>query len=933
MATMQDVSIVNVQYSHDQQGGSGDRLRGTVTYSTALSTHVPEWDTDGDGDAEVTANSLDVDASSTPANGQIRLIVWEPNTIVDMSDAGLLSINASEAYNITEVDVSHSPTGLINLTFLSDLIRLEFDGHDESAADIQSNVDLLVTNNNSGGIISFSKSKSHDHFFDGMTPTQLQALADLTGRFIAGTDLYTPASNGATGLGWTINGGYTEGQRLFNGTGFTADGKYAIDSLHTGTARDLQPGRARTFDGVDDYIQLPVIGDLQAQTISLWYQVGTIGIGTLFGRRALNNVGVALQLSSVDGHPLVVAGDGTSNYSVNAPVVAANTWAHVAYTWDGSTLRIYLNGIEQDATAFAGPISYTGSADWFIGGQGNLQFMRTGQIFDVRIFDRALTDAEVRDTMTPTAVTNGLVAWYKLSDGTPQLAWDSSGNGFHGSLTYTSGPTVDYSPRLTSSNDVPYSFDNSIGYTHEYRDPISQDLSDTSAGNWFSATGFGNQLLLTAGIADPDGGTGAFRLAKGVSGTHLSSRAKGPQPYRITMKARANAGSGHVGIGSNTQTTPLDSSWQDIEIFEDAAFFYVVDYRVGSGNVTEVDVYDIKVYWTVGTPPTADLSTDVLGNPIEFTGDCPRNAKLINSHCLTLDGLDDQVQSADTGSSIPVKKLSIRFKGDLTYTSATAFDPLITFYDGSIDSLGILFGSSTSLPGIVDEVINFKTSNTAHSALEEITLSNDWHLLEADWDGSKYTMKIDGAEMVVNHQGTAVQWDARQVTLGARGGFGSLFPGRLADVQIYDNSDVLQYHYKCSEGSGTVLYDYSGNGRHITMVSTSDGVNWPNLQNEYHANIIDGFSDVAGVKVGRLTNGTLDAQGNTVTNPTGNWHNGAETQLDLTGGVASPFAYTMSNTTFAYGDTPASVSCHFETNANGQVVDLYSETNHLIYRG
>ena len=78
-----------------------------------------------------------------------------------------------------------------------------------------------------------------------------------------------------------------------------------------------------------------------------------------------------------------------------------NTWTHVASTFDGAVIRLYINGVQVASTAFSGTmVPSTGALR--IG--GNSLFVTeyfTGRIDEVRIYDRALSAAEIvvdRDT-------------------------------------------------------------------------------------------------------------------------------------------------------------------------------------------------------------------------------------------------------------------------------------------------------------------------------------------------------------------------------------------------------------------------------------------------------------------------------------------------------------------------------------------------------
>ncbi|HEY9229854.1 MAG TPA: LamG-like jellyroll fold domain-containing protein, partial [Gemmatimonadaceae bacterium] len=93
---------------------------------------------------------------------------------------------------------------------------------------------------------------------------------------------------------------------------------------------------------------------------------------------------------------------GGTERQLNAPsMLALNTWSHVAGTFDGSMSRLFVNGIEIASQAFAGPIS-TSTGAVRIGGNAVWGEYFNGRIDDVRIYNRALTAAEVvADMGTP----------------------------------------------------------------------------------------------------------------------------------------------------------------------------------------------------------------------------------------------------------------------------------------------------------------------------------------------------------------------------------------------------------------------------------------------------------------------------------------------------------------------------------------------------
>src|SRR5207253_3160554 len=78
-----------------------------------------------------------------------------------------------------------------------------------------------------------------------------------------------------------------------------------------------------------------------------------------------------------------------------------NTWTHLASTYDGATLRLYVNGTLTGSFAHAGSINTTTGA-LRIGGNSVWGEYFNGTIDEVRVYNSALTAAQIQtDMITP----------------------------------------------------------------------------------------------------------------------------------------------------------------------------------------------------------------------------------------------------------------------------------------------------------------------------------------------------------------------------------------------------------------------------------------------------------------------------------------------------------------------------------------------------
>jgi hypothetical protein len=79
--------------------------------------------------------------------------------------------------------------------------------------------------------------------------------------------------------------------------------------------------------------------------------------------------------------------------------LAAKTWTHLATTYDGTTLRMYVNGTLVGSRAISGSIA-TSTGALRIGGTQAWGEWFNGVIDEVRVYDRALTQTQVKADMT-----------------------------------------------------------------------------------------------------------------------------------------------------------------------------------------------------------------------------------------------------------------------------------------------------------------------------------------------------------------------------------------------------------------------------------------------------------------------------------------------------------------------------------------------------
>jgi len=175
---------------------------------------------------------------------------------------------------------------------------------------------------------------------------------------------------------------------LMNGVAWTSQGKF---------------NNALQLDGANDHVQVPS-PDLPTRDFtwqawvrgSQWRTFQTVMM-------ARDGVGPELNINSAGR--VVVYSSGALRFTSAARIPTA-AWTHIALTRTGSALRLYVNGIQDSAGGSDGAVYNFSTCPLLIGVDsdagctGALNGYFTGTIDEVRVFNRALSVAEVQQEMS-----------------------------------------------------------------------------------------------------------------------------------------------------------------------------------------------------------------------------------------------------------------------------------------------------------------------------------------------------------------------------------------------------------------------------------------------------------------------------------------------------------------------------------------------------
>src|SRR5690606_13562538 len=210
---------------------------------------------------------------------------------------------------------------------------------------------------------------------------------------------------------------------------------------------------ALSFDGVNDRVNLgnPSSLSITGNTITLeaWIYP-TAWKGPVWGGNIINTEND----DSQTGYMLRCGASGTSNFNLGsgswneinsaANVLTLNTWQHVAGTYDGTTMRLYVNGVQVSTTALGTFNIGASNNSVVIGDCSGTDRNFPGMIDEVRIWNVTVPEAQLADHMNTAYSSDepGLVGYYHFDQGVRDgnnasvtTLLDHSPNANHGTLS------------------------------------------------------------------------------------------------------------------------------------------------------------------------------------------------------------------------------------------------------------------------------------------------------------------------------------------------------------------------------------------------------------------------------------------------------------------------------------------------------------------
>jgi fibronectin type 3 domain-containing protein len=362
-------------------------------------------------------------------------------------------------------------------------------------------------------------------------------------------------------------------------------------------------GSALSFNGNGNLVTVPDSNSLDlsvGMTLEAWVRPDLGSWRTAILKERPGGLAYAMYASTDTNRP-------STEINVDVRGTAAlptATWSHLAATYDGATMRLYVNGTQVASRAAAGTIPISSGA-LRIGGNTLWGEYFSGLIDEVRIYNRALTAAEIGtdmnapvgtfDTEPPTAPTNltvtgsltsGQLSWTASTDNTGVARYDvhrSTTPGFTPSaanrIAQPTGTTFTDTTAASAPGTYYYKViaEDGAGNLSAASNEASATIGDTappSAPGTLSAIGTIGKATLTWGPASDNvavvrynvhrGTTAGFtpsaanRIAQPTGTSYTDATAAGTYFYKVTAE---DAG-GNVGPASNEASATITTDTQ-----------------------------------------------------------------------------------------------------------------------------------------------------------------------------------------------------------------------------------------------------------------------------------------------------------------------------------------------------------------------------------
>lgn len=166
-------------------------------------------------------------------------------------------------------------------------------------------------------------------------------------------------------------------------------------SLANGPVFNSTNGGILQFDGANDYVSTAssTVSGASAVTIDAWCKFDNTSIRNVLFHHWITSGDFAV-LARVDSNNLQFFTFTSAAVGGTTQSFTDTGWNHVAYTYDGTTMKTYVNGTQSGTTfSQSGRIATVSSSSDFVGNYASYEF--NGDLSSLKVYNKALSSTEV----------------------------------------------------------------------------------------------------------------------------------------------------------------------------------------------------------------------------------------------------------------------------------------------------------------------------------------------------------------------------------------------------------------------------------------------------------------------------------------------------------------------------------------------------------
>ncbi len=455
------------------------------------------------------------------------------------------------------------------------------------------------------------------------------------------------------------------------------------------------------FDGTDDYVSVPDI-TYNNITVEAWiYRESDSGtFEHIFSDWYDNEESNRAVNFSIDPGDIVgwgISKDGGSQPGItSSTTISVGKWYHVAGTYDGATMKVYINGVLEASNTISSGNIHNNVYVKKIGTRATNGQYFNGKIDEFRIWDDARTEAEIRSNMYKELVGNesNLLVYYKMNetsgptvedsqssesnDGT----WNGSGGGDYTSATWRTSGSM-FGPRMCLD------FDGGDDYV-SLGTPASFETNHLTVETWIKSDVTDGWQHIVSKRSDGESATTYFQWSLQTDDNS--------DTYQFGVNVGGTDYWTDSGVSVTTDWTHLAGTYdgQTVKIYVNGIL--MDDNTDPSGNIYSIATMPVYI--------AARLDNDLSGpypdhhfngkiDEVRIWDDVRTEEEIQNNMCRTLDGDEDNLvayyrfdQLSTDGQTTLYDITSNENNGTLNnmdatsdWVECTAFDTWIGWYD------------------------------------------------------------------------------------------------------------------------------------------------------------------------------------------------------------------------------------------------------------